>query len=67
MRLSGKREYMMNLKLGKWILVSTMALSLGNMHHIQAAEMPAVQDVKLIRFSGQTIKVSWKAVKSAKY
>ncbi len=67
MRLSGKREYMMNLKLGKWILVSTMALSLGNMHHVQAAEMPAVQDVKLIRFSGQTIKVSWKAVKSAKY
>ncbi|HAN57862.1 MAG TPA: hypothetical protein DCQ45_02605 [Erysipelotrichaceae bacterium] len=58
---------MKKMKFEKLIIASCMALSLVSLHDIQAAEMPTVQDVKLIRFSGQTIKVSWKAVKSAKY
>ncbi len=35
----------------KWIVASCMVLSLVNMHHVQAAEISPVQDVKLRRFS----------------
>lgn len=58
---------MKKMKFGKWIVASCMVLSLVNMHHVQAAEISPVQDVKLRRFSTQTISVRWKAVKGAKY